>query len=79
MAECGILWYDWSDVHRTSASLIEAYEPMAYPLNPVSLAELPESLRSYASSVRYDAGAFQDGVCIKITNYFDCLSGENSS
>jgi hypothetical protein len=79
MAERGFFVYDWSDVHRTSASLIEAYEPMAYPLNPVSLDELPESLRSYASNVRYAAGAFQDAECIKITNYFDCLSGENSS
>jgi hypothetical protein len=73
MAERGFYVYDWSDVHRTVASLMDAYEPMACPVNPVSLEELPESLRSSAGSVRYCVGAFDDCGTIKVTNYFDCL------
>jgi len=75
MAERGLFVYDWSDVHRTTASLIEAYEPMVFPLRPVSLGELPESLRSHAACVRYSAGTFNDGEYFKATKYFDCVSG----
>lgn len=78
MAERGLFVYDWSDVHRTRVSLIHAYEPMAYPVGPMSLDELPESLRSHAASVRYSAGAFGDSECIKATNYFECLSAFQS-
>jgi hypothetical protein len=73
MAERGFFVYDWSDVHRT-VSLIDAYEPMACPVNPVSLDKLPESLRSHAARVRYSAGTFDHNECLKAKNYFECLS-----
>ena len=78
IAERGFFVYDWSDVHRTTASLIDAYEPMACPVRPVSLDELPESLRSHAASVRYSAGEFSDCEYFKATKYFDCVSGLQS-
>jgi hypothetical protein len=73
MAERGFFVYDWSDVHRT-VSIIDAYEPMACPVNPVSLEQLPESLRSHAARVRYSAGTFGESECFKATTYFECLS-----
>lgn len=75
MAERGLFVYDWSDVHRTTAFLIDAHELMACPVRAVSLDELPEPLRSHAASVRYCGGAFNDREHFNATKYFGCVSG----
>jgi hypothetical protein len=72
IAERGFFVYDWSDVHRTKVASINAYEPVAVPVNPISINQLPEPLRSHAASVRYSAALFEGSACIKATSYFQC-------
>ena len=45
MAERGFFVYDWSCLHRTRVSEIDEYEPMACPVSPLLLDELPEMLK----------------------------------
>jgi hypothetical protein len=74
IAERGFFVYDWSDVHRTTASWIDAYEPMASPLTPMLVGALPEMLRSIAVRVQFSAAAFNDGKNLNVKDYFECCS-----
>ena len=53
-AKRGLFAYDWSDVHRTTATEIHGYELEAKPLEPIKLAQLPERLRIAAASTKID-------------------------
>jgi hypothetical protein len=57
LAERGLFVYDWSDVHPAKQSL-DAYEPTAVPTNPISLDRLPDAVKLYATSVKFDTVAF---------------------
>jgi hypothetical protein len=41
----GLFVYDWTDVHRTVAAAIGAYELVAIPDMPIGFDELPVALR----------------------------------
>lgn len=76
LAERGFFVYDWSDIHRTRGSLIEAYELMAYPLNPISLDALPQGLRSCAAGIKYGANSFSRSEQMRVTDYFECVAAD---
>ncbi|MFJ3049839.1 hypothetical protein [Pseudomonas nitroreducens] len=49
-AKRGFFAYDWSDVHRVTRRRIGGYELQARPLRPLTLSELPASLRATAAA-----------------------------
>lgn len=49
-AKRGLFSYDWSDVHRTNHEALGCYELQASPVQPLSIEQLPEKLRSLAKA-----------------------------
>jgi hypothetical protein len=49
-ASRGLFAYDWSDIHKTAVNTLNAYELLARPISPITVAELPASLRVLATS-----------------------------
>ncbi len=48
IARRGFFVYDWGDIHRTAYESTHSYEPVAVPLNPITLEVLPESIQRLA-------------------------------
>lgn len=76
IAERGFFVYDWRDVHRTSHESTHVYEPIAVPLNPISVDALPEPLHSLAASLRFGNVAFVDETTIDVRAHVECREGE---
>ncbi len=57
-ARRGLFAYDWSDVHRTSAKAIHAYELIARPRSALRVNELPDELGALAASTCLDGIVF---------------------
>src|SRR5579862_3582822 len=75
MVERGIFVYDWSDVHRTKAESLQAYEPLVVPLDPISLDRLPDRLRAYAAGTKFETVAFAEGQLLNVEAYFESCAG----
>ena len=51
LSERGLFVYDWSDVHRTSAEALGAYELMSSPSVLLRATDLPAALRALAAPI----------------------------
>jgi hypothetical protein len=71
MAARGLFVYDWRDVHRTSSSVLDAYEPVAYPQRPVHVTELPPQLASACTGVVFADLAFSSGGTLRPQDFVD--------
>jgi hypothetical protein len=58
LGERGLFVYDWTDVHRTTASALEAYELVASPSACLDLDSLTEDLKALAAPI---GGSLQFG------------------
>jgi len=58
LSERGLFVYDWTDVHRTTASAIEAYELVASPSVRLDFDSLTEDLKALAAPL---VGSMQFG------------------
>lgn len=76
LAERGFFVYDWTDISRTSASAMNAYEPVAAPIKPIHLSELPRALMIFAQASSFPI-SFLVGEKLDAHKYFNCLEGQN--
>ena len=65
LSERGLFVYDWTDVHRTLAASIGAYELVASPSVGLGFADLPIGLRHLAAPV--DRGVLFGASTFKIS------------
>lgn len=66
-AKRGLFAYDWSDLHRTARQALNGYELQCRPLNPLTLFDLPASLRVLAEGTRLSGITF--GMSIVIVDW----------
>jgi hypothetical protein len=73
MAERGLFVYDWTDVHRTRAEAIHAYELAARPVKPVSKDSIgdPEIVEAAAAAVLVRA-AFSSQPILNVRDHLAC-------
>lgn len=51
LGERGLFVYDWTDVHRTTVSALDAYELVAFPSACLDFDSLPERLKALAAPI----------------------------
>lgn len=78
IAERGLFVYDWSDVHRSHADALRAYEPIAVPTNPLPLASLADAAVKSMASTKIGV-AFSDEVPLDVRKYVHCRDGDPRS
>ncbi|MBS0372852.1 MAG: hypothetical protein JSS57_27060 [Proteobacteria bacterium] len=66
IAQRGFFVYDWRDV----------YEPVAVPLNPITLDALPESIRRLAVDATLRDSAFVEEQALDVMAMLECLSAD---
>lgn len=71
MAARGLFVFDWTDIHRTSDSALDAYEPVARPQRPVHVSELPPLLVRASTRVQFADLAFADGGVVRPQDFMD--------
>lgn len=76
LAERGVFVYDWSDVHRTARESIHAYEPVAAPVNPITVDMLPVELANVAKALKFGDISFTDGQPLDVRAHMKCHEGE---
>lgn len=64
-AERGLFAFDWSDAHRTGNAL-NGYEMIARPAMPLTLSQLPQSLRAIVASSKLIGARFLEMSVIKL-------------
>jgi hypothetical protein len=74
LARRGLYAYDWSDIHRSGA-LLNAYELMAAPTQPVALDSLAADLRRFARAVHFAELSFSDAATLDPSAWFECVVG----
>ena len=62
MAERGFFVYDWTDVYRTAREVLNEYEPVALPVNPVGVDQLPAGLAKACGCVRFAGVSFGGSI-----------------
>ena len=67
--------YDWSDVHRTEANALRAYELIAVPTNPLLLESLADKAVKSMASTRIEV-AFSDETPLAVGRYVHCRDGD---
>jgi hypothetical protein len=72
MAESGLFVYDWRDVERTLKESTHLYEPIAVPITPISIDELPGLLRGIAANISFSKVVFVDGHPLDICLHVEC-------
>ncbi|MGB4066209.1 MAG: hypothetical protein WBK19_20470 [Azonexus sp.] len=72
MARRGFFVYDWRDVHRTLRESKHTYEPIAVPLTPLKMNELPEHIRKLATVSTLPDTAFVDELALDVTAVLQC-------
>lgn len=76
----GVFVYDWSDVYRTRREdLIRAYDPVAAPINPITIDMLPSGLAQIATAVRFTNVKFAAGGPLDVREHFECCESERES
>jgi len=66
MAKKGFFVYDWRDVHRTIRECSNKYEPVASPISPITIDDLPESLKQLALRAKLLTFSFAEGQDLDI-------------
>jgi len=74
LAERGLFVYDWSDVHRTKNESVHEYEPVAVPVTPATVGELPDEIAALVRGVALDV-TFADGNSLDVRAHVDCREG----
>ncbi len=64
LAKRGFFAYDWSDVHRDPRQALKGYELQCRPLNPLTLFDLPASLRALAEVTRLSDVTFGASIVV---------------
>lgn len=72
LAERGVFVYDWSDVHRTEHSSLRAYELIAVPIMPITVALLPENLAPVARLLKFRDVVFADRQLLDVRLHMTC-------
>jgi len=75
LATRGFFVYDWSDVHRVSSKCIHAYEPIAVPVNPITLDKLPDALVEIAKTAKFSDVEFADSQLLDVREHASCRDG----
>ena len=70
----GFFVFDWTDIYRKKADLIDAYEPVAIPSNPIRLDMLARGLMETCTSLRLAGVSFADLAPLKIHRLVECAS-----
>jgi hypothetical protein len=76
LAERGVFVYDWTDIHRTAREAAHAYEPVATPVKPIKVDELPADLAALAKALKFVDVAFADEKRLDVRAYMRCYEGE---
>ena len=76
LTERGVFVYDWSDIHRTTRDVIKAYEPVAAPVNPITIDTLPASLAQAAKNLKFVDVAFVSGQPLDVRTLTRCCEGK---
>jgi hypothetical protein len=64
LASRGLFVFDWTDIHKTRASSLDAYELVARPKQPAHADALPQLLRQACLSVTISGVAFSETALI---------------
>ena len=72
LAMSGLYVYNWADVHRVTRAHSNLYELQATPTRPITLAELPESLRVEANATQLLGLRFADAMTIDLPRWVPC-------
>lgn len=72
MAKKGFFVYDWQDVHRTIRECSNKYEPVASPISPITIDDLPESLKQLALRAKLLTFSFAKGQDLDIESEIEC-------
>ena len=76
LAERGFHVFDWTDIHRTNATRLGAYELVAIPERPIGIEALPHDLRSIAACVRFAEIDFNSQLNLDVRAYKTCVEAE---
>lgn len=76
LAERGIFVFDWSDVYRTLLQSIDAYEPIASPVSPITLDVLSGQLAEIAKSIKFNSVAFVERKNLDVRKHMICQECE---
>jgi len=68
----GFFVFDWQDFHRHSIDDLRAYEPVAFPVEPITIEHLPAKMRKFAELIRFDL-AFDDLNLIDVRRHHPCI------
>jgi hypothetical protein len=71
----GLFVFDWTDIHRSSGSLLCAYEPVAVPLTPIAADALPPNVAPLAVGITLDEVAFADTKTVDVRRLMECRDG----
>jgi hypothetical protein len=72
LAERGVFVFDWTDIHRSSAEAVKAYEAVAVPHHPIGVAELPGELVIVATALKFTELTFADRRQLQVCRYLKC-------
>ena len=73
LAERGFFVFDWSDVHRTKANELRAYELTAIPDRPIAVGLLPSRLLKAANAAVLDQIQFSNEQTIDVAAHLRCI------
>jgi hypothetical protein len=72
MARRGYHVFDWSDLHRPTIRELRAYECSARPHKPLTIHDLPDSLKDIVNAVAFRDIAFRDCSVLDVEQHFEC-------
>ena len=72
LTERGVFVFDWTDIHRSSAEAVKAYEAVAVPHHPIGVAELPGELVIVATALKFTELTFADRRQLQVCRYLKC-------
>ena len=72
LAQRGIFVYDWTDVHGTRVEDLHAYELVAAPTDPITVANLPHALTRIAAANQLSGERFAAANTLDVCRFVRC-------
>ena len=72
LAQRGVFVFDWTDIHRTKAEVVRAYELVAVPLDPIVVLASPPDLAALAVAATLANVSFADGQMVDVRTHLKC-------
>ena len=76
LAERGLFVYDWTDISRTARDALHVYEPVAVPVQPITVGALPNDLAALAKAVQLSDVGFSESNALNIRDHLSCAGAE---